>query len=446
LTTDNPRTDLQYKREVFKASSLDMPVLCPGDGPHFSWIDPDGTRVASSGEAAVIETNGAARFTDASLQAARLYSRVSAQGEGELLPLLVGGFAFSDQQQVGGCWRGFPALRLLLPREQWICRDGWITRFSLKGEAAAASPFTGLPLTGAPAGQVADAVMADARAEDFRHWASRVELAQAAMREGELDKVVLSRWSHGERQRPDLKALLTRLARQRPACFTFALEHTGALLLGSSPELLASLTREKPSRRRLRSVALAGSAPRATDPGEDRAAATALMSCAKNRREQALVVEALVAGFEELVLSPEYDDRPSLLALPEAWHLGTAISSPADELDSLLSAVDTLHPSPAVCGTPREPARAIIEASEERGWYTGGVGWMDSRGDGQFAVVLRAALYRDGALLRHAGAGILPGSTAELEWQECEAKLRAMSPVDGRDATDRKPRDEQHAA
>jgi menaquinone-specific isochorismate synthase len=60
-----------------------------------------------------------------------------------------------------------------------------------------------------------------------------------------------------------------------------------------------------------------------------------------------------------------------------------------------------------------------------RGWYTGGVGWIGSRG-GEVAVALRTALVEGRRALLHAGAGIVAGSRWEAELEETRLKMRPL--------------------
>lgn len=54
-----------------------------------------------------------------------------------------------------------------------------------------------------------------------------------------------------------------------------------------------------------------------------------------------------------------------------------------------------LHPTPAVCGRPREDALGFLAASEpfDRGFYAGPFGWV-SQGAAEFVVAIRSALVR----------------------------------------------------
>jgi menaquinone-specific isochorismate synthase len=98
---------------------------------------------------------------------------------------------------------------------------------------------------------------------------------------------------------------------------------------------------------------------------------------------------------------------------------------PADApLEELLEA---LHPTPAVCGQPREAARRWIREAEPapRGWYAGAVGWVGLDA-ARFAVGIRSAAVHGHTALVYAGAGLVPGSTAEGEWAETERKAAPL--------------------
>ena len=70
----------------------------------------------------------------------------------------------------------------------------------------------------------------------------------------------------------------------------------------------------------------------------------------------------------------------------------------------------------------------LIEELEdtERGRYSGPVGWVDTAGDGEFAIALRCGLASGTRLRLFAGAGIMPDSDPDLELTETEAKMRPL--------------------
>ena len=61
-----------------------------------------------------------------------------------------------------------------------------------------------------------------------------------------------------------------------------------------------------------------------------------------------------------------------------------------------------------------------------RGWYAAPIGWLDSHGDGVFAVAIRSAVTQHERAWLYAGAGIVADSAAEREWAETELKFRPM--------------------
>ena len=138
-------------------------------------------------------------------------------------------------------------------------------------------------------------------------------------------------------------------------------------------------------------------------------------------------MQDMVARLQDLGLRPRVAaSRP--MRLRHVEHTETRIEA---ELSShgLLDIAAALHPTPATCGVPRDAAMRLLRTVEPapRGWYGGGVGWMDADGEGHITVALRCALVTAQATEAWVGAGIVAGSDEELEWQETQAKLRGLA-------------------
>jgi isochorismate synthase len=266
-------------------------------------------------------------------------------------------------------------------------------------------------------------------AEDYgRDVAAITERIQA----GEVAKVVLARTLDVDAGRIlDAASLLRRLRAVEPHSYTFAAPVSGsgsgdalATMVGASPELLCSRTGDI-----VRSVPLAGSAPRSGDAEQDRASAAALQNSDKERREHAFVVDAIAAALGEHCAELTWDPEPVLLETANVWHLATRFHGRlGDPNIGALALVADLHPTPAVCGTPREAARAIIEELEPfpRGTYAGPIGWMDATGDGAWAIALRCAELTGKRARLFAGAGIVEGSDPAAETEETRRKFLAF--------------------
>ena len=257
-------------------------------------------------------------------------------------------------------------------------------------------------------------------------YVSAVDVALERLRGGALSKVVLARTMEVDAGRMlDPRRLVHRLRAVDPDCFAFASPTgTGSVLVGASPELLVSRNGVE-----VRANPLAGSAPRAGDPEEDRANAEALGSSAKDRQEHAIVVEAVFAALHPLCTELHHDAEPVLLPTANVWHLSTRFRGRLREpASTVLELAAALHPTPAVAGTPTPAALDVIAALEpfDRGCYAGPVGWVDANGDGEWAIALRCAELVGERATLYAGAGIVTDSDPALELDETERKFRAF--------------------
>src|SRR5205814_8750322 len=120
---------------------------------------------------------------------------------------------------------------------------------------------------------------------------------------------------------------------------------------------------------------------------------------------------------------------PDIAVFGPVAHLATSICGRlVAPFPSALALARLLHPTPAVGGTPRHAALTQIRALEgfDRGRYAGPVGWVDARGDGEWAIALRGAEIDGCGARLVAGAGIVEGSDADAEWAETQAKLEPM--------------------
>jgi isochorismate synthase len=255
-------------------------------------------------------------------------------------------------------------------------------------------------------------------------WARIVEDALDRIDRQEIDKVVLARSVvvHSETP-PSILRMFRSLVESYPQCYNFAWKSGDAVFMGASPELLA-----KVAGRHFHSNPLAGSAPRGEGLVSDEAIGNELLHSKKDLREHALVVEDLKANLEGLTESLTMAAAPSLKKMASVQHLSTEIRGLLTEGNGLLDVVEAVHPTPAVGGSPTIGAIAAIDALEtiERGWYTGGVGWVDANGDGTVALALRCGLIRGVSTHLFAGAGIVEGSRPDDELDETRLKLEPL--------------------
>merc|ERR1740130_2622189 len=116
--------------------------------------------------------------------------------------------------------------------------------------------------------------------------------------------------------------------------------------------------------------------------------------------------------------------RPAA-AVPYRLADGSAGSATEGGLCRTAAVLPLLHPTPAVCGTPREAARATLARLEpfDRGYYAGPLGHISSEGC-EFCVGIRSALVHGDTVSLYAGAGLVEGSVARHELDETQAKMK----------------------
>jgi menaquinone-specific isochorismate synthase len=251
-------------------------------------------------------------------------------------------------------------------------------------------------------------------------WERAVAAAVARIKAGELRKVVLARDLLAfATENIDLRVLLSRLAARSPDCYAFAC----AGLVGATPELL--IRREG---REVSSLVLAGTMARGGSTAEDEALSEALLNSAKNAEEHRYSVESVRDLLTPLCAELHIDAQPFLLRMADYQHLATGVSGVLAREASALALAASLHPTAAICGTPTESALELIRDTEgmDRGRYSGPVGWVDARGNGEWGIALRCGEV-DGRRARlFAGNGIVAGSQPDVELAETETKFRPM--------------------
>lgn len=254
-------------------------------------------------------------------------------------------------------------------------------------------------------------------------WCEAVAAAVAAIRNSHqtLVKVVLARQVVVEANRPIRPShVAARLMALYPSCMIFSIGG----FVGASPELLVSRRGDSIS-----SQPLAGTIPRSGEPEVDRRLAEGLLASAKERQEHALVVDEVADRLRPHCTAISVPPAPEIVPLRNVSHLGTRISGTlAAGGPSALDLALLLHPTPAVAGTPTAEALGFLDRVEpgDRGRYTGPVGWMDARGDGDWAVAIRCAELDGHRARLYAGAGVVADSTPEAELAETQLKLQAL--------------------
>ncbi len=256
----------------------------------------------------------------------------------------------------------------------------------------------------------------DNETEVRSEYAQSFQALHHMLSSGRLKKVVLARQLHCTGLSfADIEKLFFRACLYRPNSYVtlWHTPQTGTWLVATPEPLLEHI------HHRWHTVALAGTLPYVE--GE-----TAVWN-EKNREEQAIVARyihhELSAVTSEITVSKAYT-----LPSGNIQHLCTDFSFQLPSSHHVLRILQRLHPTPAVCGFPREEAMQAILTHEaaHRQYYAGFSGPLLLQGETHLYVSLRCMSLTSTSATLYAGGGIMPDSQEQEEWDETVRKMQTM--------------------
>jgi isochorismate synthase len=403
-------------------------LLDEGAHPATFWRSPEGEVFVAAGAAAAQHgAQGAASWREEFPAAVTsLRARLAERLHGAAPPLFFTLFFNPDRAEHPG-WEGFSPLSLVVPALLFSVRpDGMSRTVTCRAEEHAG--WRALAERVAAEEIPVDAPAADPLAARM-NWneapfTGAVEHAIRLLHRGTPEKLVLARALEITAERDIRFAVLLRaLDHAYPECFLFAQAPSpGALFLSATPERLARVRA-----RGISTAAVAGSVPTGRTLSDEQRNRADLQSNAKFAKEHSVVARMIHDVLEELC-DEVVTGHTEVLILRNVQHLVTPFTGTLSEGRGIVDAVARLHPTPAVCGSPREQARDIIERYEQfdRGQYAGVAGWMDADGSGDAAVTIRSAVFHGRDALLFGGAGLVAESVARDEVEETRVKLQAI--------------------
>lgn len=259
----------------------------------------------------------------------------------------------------------------------------------------------------------------DERRKEDTHSASESEhihLVQNGIDEinkGAFRKVVLSRIKQVERGDLNLWNTCENLIKAYPQAFVYLMHHPKwGTWMGASPERLVVYVQSK-----WQTVSLAGTQLNTAET---------LIWGDKEKNEQAIVTDFIVEHLMAAGARHIEEDGPYTASAGPVAHLKTDIRFTGDfTVEKILEA---LHPTPAVCGMPRQEAMEFIYQKEkhDRKLYSGPIGILSPLGNHRIFVNLRCMQIMNQHLHLFVGGGIMHDSIASAEWQETENKSKTL--------------------
>lgn len=204
-------------------------------------------------------------------------------------------------------------------------------------------------------------------------------------------------------------------------------------VVGSSPEILVrqeTIVEAGTPKKEVTIRPLAGTRKRGGTPEEDLRLADELTADPKERAEHVMLIDLARNDIGRVAKTGtvKVTDTMTIERYSHVMHL---VSNVTGELNDGLSNMDVLRatfPAGTLTGAPKVRAMEIIDELEpvRRGIYGGAAGYLSYSGEMDIAIAIRTGIIKDGMLYVQAAAGIVADSEPEKEWQETEAKARAV--------------------
>lgn len=254
-------------------------------------------------------------------------------------------------------------------------------------------------------------------------YASQFSICYNLLSEGSLQKIVLSRMvPYKIVSEFDISSLFRELNLSYPDAFTYVFNtpETGCWL-GASPEQLLKVSNDKAY-----TVSLAGT-----------------QKCDEHNiddiswGEKEVVEQKFVTDYIDNLLN-NYVDKSLIVKenitvkAGEILHLKTLFSFPSSSIKNKIGEfISSLHPTPAVCGLPKDIALETIISTEthDREYYSGFLGIMNIQNSTDLYVNLRCLKVHKNYLCIYAGGGLTIDSDPEKEWEETNFKANTLISV-----------------
>ena len=293
--------------------------------------------------------------------------------------------------------------RILIPKDQSVKWEELITSFEENQD----TNFTDLEYS-----------------QGKEHFENLVQKGIDAIAKGTLKKVVLSRKEIIDLPVFDLVSIFEKLIQSYPTAFCYCWFHPKiGLWMGATPERLL-----KSNNTTFHTMSLAATQKLQNEKD--------VVWEKKEMEEQQFVTDFILNNLKDLTsevsVSSPYTAQAGTLA-----HIKTDIEGVINDNSSLKEVVSALHPTPAVCGLPKETAKDFILENEgyEREYYTGFLGELNKEGfnkgelKSDLYVNLRCMQIKDNQAHLYMGCGITKDSIPEKEWKESVNKSVTMKKI-----------------
>ena len=233
-----------------------------------------------------------------------------------------------------------------------------------------------------------------------------------------VDKVVLSRCESVEVNKFDIFDTYKKILKKYESAFAYLWYHPKiGLWMGATPERLINVEQHN-----FKTMSLAGT--------QEYKGTVGVLWEHKEIREQEIVTNYILDNLSDNVDNVKIDG-PKTIKAGNLLHLKTDITGRLKSADLLENLINSLHPTPAVCGLPKKESKIFIIENENynRAYYAGYLGEINIENKTNLFVNLRCMQVQNSFVKIYVGGGITSKSYALKEWEETVAKAEVMKRV-----------------
>jgi len=201
-------------------------------------------------------------------------------------------------------------------------------------------------------------------------------------------------------------------------------------IVGASPEILVREEHAGDGSRKVTIRPLAGTRPRGETPERDLALEAELQADPKERAEHLMLIDLARNDIGRIARTGSVKVTQAFVVerYSHVMHIVSNVEGLMRKEVDQLDVLKATFPAGTLTGAPKVRAMELIDELEpvQRGIYGGACGYLSFAGDMDLAIAIRTGIVKDGMLYVQAAAGVVADSVPELEWQETEAKARAL--------------------
>ena len=248
--------------------------------------------------------------------------------------------------------------------------------------------------------------------------------AKKYIKKGDIFQVVLSQRFEAKLTKSPLE-IYKKLRINNPSPFMFFFNFNDFQIIGSSPEILVRLRKNKITIR-----PIAGTRPRGSNIKKDNFYKKQLLNDKKELSEHLMLLDLgrNDVGKVSKINTVKVTEKFKIEKYSHVMHIVSNVKGEFDKKHSLLDTMLAGFPAGTVTGAPKIRAMEIIDELEKskRKMYAGAIGYFSANGNFDTCIALRTALIKNNKFYIQSGAGIVADSIPEKEYFETVNKAKAL--------------------